>query len=183
MTIVLDAPVQQLYYRGHDNPAFPTGIWWASATQVGDASGGFMAVRAEFHAEGDAKSGDIFNLEQVSGLVSAASVLEGFLETVGMAPQPGLPAFDRFWHVTFEDMDASLGNVALGAKAFTLLPLFIGTLRGESDSNGNLTLAVTNLGASDSISASFLGYRWGPRSIMAPGGPQRPPFSLFGRGG
>lgn len=181
MTILAQLDVRQLYFRGDDDPSLPVGMWWTSGTVTGDASGGFMAVRSVFHQEGQGVSSDSFSLEQISGLLSITTVTNGFLRTVGMAPQPKVAAFDRMWQLVFEDLDSGLGNQALGAAVKQLLPLWIGTQRSaDRDDLGTLEIGTTNLGAGDSLSVSCMGYRWTSRSIMAPGGPRRPPGSIFG---
>lgn len=180
MTLIANIPVQQLYFRGDDDLSLPAGIWWMSSTLVGDASGGFIGVRAEFHAEGAPLSGDFFSLEQISALLTINSDTNMFLRTVGMAPQPRLAAFDRIWHLQMEALDASLGNSSLGAATFQMLPLFLGTNRGTVDDIGVLEVGVANPSATDSLSVSMMGYRWTSRSIMATGGPQRPMRSIFG---
>jgi len=181
MTITVEVPIRFLYYRGNDDPSLPVGIWHMSATLVGDASGGFMAVRAQFKEEGQAVPGDFWNLEQVSALVSDVTTRDAFLRTVGLAPTPGLPAFDRQWAVEFVTLGGSIGNAALGGAAFQLLPLFLGAVRGSASSSATVDIGHGNVTASDSLSVSMMGYRWDARSILAPGGPRRPPNGLFGR--
>lgn len=184
MTITARVVTQQLYYRGNDDPSLPVGMWWGSATLLGDASGGHAGLRFVFHEEGDAVSSDIFNLEQFSILVSKDTTFtDSFIRTVGMAPAPKLAAFDRVWAFSLESV-TPVGNAA-GPLANKLgLPLFIGTLRsGDQGDLGALEIATTNPTAADSMSVSAMGYRWTSRSVLAPGGPQRPPGGgLFGAG-
>lgn len=180
MSIFLNAPIRQLHFRGHDDPALPAGIWWGSGTIVGDASGGQQFIRFLFGEEGEPLSGDIFNLEQMSSINSTSSLRNAFLCTVGMAPAPGLPAFDRIWHVPYQDLGSGLGNSAFGEQALRVLPLFLGSRRGGAEAVGALDIGTANLTASDSVSVSVMGYRWTGRSVMTEGGPQRPLRSLFG---
>lgn len=179
MTIVANFPFRRLPYRGYDDPSLPVGIWWGSGTVVGDASGGTAQVRFEFAAEGVPVSGDIFNLEQLSVLLSVLANEDGFLTTVGLAPASNLPAFDRIWALELGAIGSGSGNSALSFNR-PQLPLFLGTRRGDVDDVALLAVGVDNPTVTDSLSASAMGYIWEARSILAPGGPQRPARSLFG---
>lgn len=178
MTILAIAPVRRLAYRGYDDPSLPLGIWWGSGTVVGDASAGQQFVRIQMSEEGQAVDGLIYNLEQFSMLISEATDRDAFVRTTGLAPQSGLPAFDRIWHVRLQELEG-VGNTGVG-EGRPQLPLLLGTKRGGADALASLDIGTANLTASNSVSASALGYVWGPRSILAPGGPQRPARSLFG---
>lgn len=180
MTIIAAQRIRRLPYRGYDDPRLPVGMWWGSATVVGDASSGTMQVSFEFSAEGDPPTGDIYNLEQISALISDDTAREGFLTTVGMTPSRGLPGFDRSWRLRYEDQGVQNGNTALDFRVGIGKPLFIGTLRGGVDAVGAIRAGLNNLTATDSLSVSMMGYIWEARSVLAEGGPQRPSNSLFG---
>ena len=178
MTVIFNTHVRRLAYRGWDDPRYPLGIWWGSGTVVGDASSGFQGVRINVHTEAQALDGLIYNLEQFSVLISEATARDGYLRTIGLAPQAGLPAFDRAWHLRFEPL-SGLSNTGVANQRMQL-PLLLGTTRGGASAIGALEIATVNLTAANSLSASALGFVWGPRSVLADGGPQRPPGAIFG---
>lgn len=69
-------------------------------------------------------------------------------------------------------------NVALDAKALVFLPLFLGSMRVPLIQT---RLGVTSLNPGAGIDYRFeaQGYWWGSRSVLADGGPQRPPTGLY----
>lgn len=177
MTIVADVRAAPLPWRGHDDPRLPVGVWFASGTVVGDASGGTMQVRFVFSAEGEPVSGDLFNVEQMSCLVSSNTGRDGFFIAQGLSPSPA-NVFDRRWSLKIDPMGSLSGNGGL-RDGYPRFPIFLGTKRGGADTFAALSVGLNNLTATDSLSVSVMGYRWGTRSILAPGGPQRPPAGLW----
>lgn len=185
MSIAGETLIQQLQWRGHDDPSLPEGIWWASLATVGDASGGTQRNDILFKPEGEPLDGSIYSLEQLTAFISNASNTDGFLQITGLSPpQPGSSFLDRFLHLQFESMGSAIGNAALdggkGGFGSPLLPLLLGSARGTIDSEASLRVGTNNLTATDSLSVTALGYRWGPRAVLALGGPQRPERAIFG---
>lgn len=180
MTIVLDVPIRRLAYRGHDDPSLPTGVWWAAGTIVGDASGGTMQVRAEFKDEGAPVSGEMWNLEEFTAFISDVTALGGFITSPGLTPSRDNPGADRIWRIQFQSNGSLSGAIGTDRPK---LPIFLGSVRGGADTVAVLALGLNNLTVTDSLSVTMMGYTWGPRSLLAEGGPQRPPRSVFGEGG
>lgn len=179
MTIVVDIPIRRLPYRGYDDPSLPVGIWWGSGVLVGDASGGTQQIRFLAKVEGDPVSGDMLNLEQIMAFVSTSTATSAFLSPVGFSPSRELPGVDALYRFQLDNLSSALGNSAIGHE-HPKLPIFIGATRGGADTLSTIAFGITNLTATDSLSVSMMGYIWEARSLLAPGGLQRPPNGLFG---
>lgn len=181
MTVINMVPIRRLPYRGSDDPALPTGIWWGTGVIVGDASAGTMQVRFTLKAEGDPVSGDVWNVEQLMAFVSDNSTTHfGFITAVGLSPSREAPGVDALYPVSFPTLGAGSGQAAIGFQP--VFPKFLGGTRGGSDTLAAIGIGLTNLTASDSLSVSMMGYIWEARSLMVEGGPQRPERPLFGFG-
>lgn len=177
MTILLRVPPLLLAWRGFDDPRFPVAVWFASGSLVGDASGGTQRISVLFADEGDPVSGDYYNLEQFSVLVSEPTPRDCFIATVNLTPGP-VSVFDRQWHFKTEELPA-LGNTGVGAVR-PQLPLFLGARLRDAEAPGTLDIGTSNLTASTSLSVSVMGYKWTSRSIMVPGGLLRPATAPWG---
>ena len=177
MTILVDVGINRLPWRGSPAEGLPVGVWQANGTVVGDASGGTQRVRFCFGTEGQPISGMLYNLEQLSCLISEGTERTGFLLFSNMTPGP-VGLFDRIWPLLFENMS---GLVNTGLRDMQQqLPLFIGARLRDADSPGEVQIGMDNLGVTVSLSASGMGYIWEPRSLLIPGGLRRPADSIFG---
>lgn len=178
MTILAAFSYRRLIWGGGDDPRLPTGVWVGNGTVVGDASGGAQFVRINFGNEGDPISGEYFNLEQFSTLISEGTSRDMFLRTVNMTPGPQ-DMFDRIWHYRVETLPGLGGNSGFG-DIHPKLPLFLGARLRDAEAPGTLEFGTTNLTATTSITVSAMGYIWDARSVLVPGGLERPERSLFG---
>jgi len=178
MTVIGTFPVQRLPWRGYDDPALPVGIWMASGTTVGDASGGSIRVRLAFTTENAPASGDIFNLEQLTSFSSVGATRTGFMTAVNLAPAPRLNVVDRLWSLVWNVMDP-LGNIGLGQTLLDL-PIMLGGRQSVAANPASIDVGFTNPTATDSLSVTGMGYVWEARSVLAEGGPQRPVRNLWG---
>lgn len=181
MTILTDVPARRLAFRGHDDPALPTGIWWGTGVVVGDASGGTNQVRVLLKAEGAAVSGEMWNLEHVMAFISDAASFVSFVTAVGLSPSRDAPGVDALYRFQSLSVGSGLGNSAL-SEVIPRMPIFLGSVRGGADTLAAVAYGTNNLTVSDSLSVSMMGYVWDPRSMLTEGGPQRPPRALFGSG-
>lgn len=184
MTIVADTGVQTMPWRGYDDPRFPEAVWWGSTVVVGDASGGTMNARIIFKDEGQLVSGNIWNLEELNAFVNDDDLRNVFMVANGLAPQRNASFVDRQYGLELRDTGSSNSQAALaggrGGDQMLKLPTMLGTVRGVQDDIAALVVGLTNAGVTVSLSITAMGYQWGPRSVMAEGGPQRPPLSIFG---
>jgi len=184
VNVLAELPPRPALWRGYDDPALPEGIWSASGVVVGDASGGVMFTRILFHPEGAPLDGNIYNLEQLEGFFAGSAARPGFMNTVGMVPANDPGFLDRLMFLSWSFGGAGIGNSMLiggrgGGAGQMGLPFLIGTVRGTADDVGALDVGFANVNL-EVLAVTAMGYRWGPRSVMAPGGPQRPIGSIFG---
>lgn len=167
--------ITPLGFAGFDNPALPIGIYVAQGGTGGDATGGIMAIRVVYHPAGPQQHSLMYNIEQLSGHMggNTGGGLQLVTENLGMIT-PSRPLTGTSWGVQFQ----ARGSLATIANDTIKLPLWLGApnlLGGRS----SVDFGIVNIDA-DSINIVVYGYIWGPRSTLAPGGPQRPPGAMFG---
>jgi len=163
-------------YAGYDDPSLPVAAWIGQAGIAGDVSGGNVIIDFLFQRANDAQISELFNLEQMTVDTTADASQEVLMQTVAMDTlAPNRPASDQLWSL---NTDGLLGSVsALLLDRGNGLPLWLGA-PNRVEGNGVLrfTMANTNLRL---YAITVQGYMWGPRSVMAPGGPRRPIGGLF----
>ena len=166
-------------YTGYQDPSLPIAAWISQAGVAGDASGGQINLDFLFQRDDDAQVSELFNLEQVSFDNTSTSAVIVLVETMNLdSLSQNRPASPQFWSFT------TLGVPATGFSAVKLdngsqLPLWLGAPnRDEGDVGIRLNFANVDLRL---YAVTLQGYMWGPRSVLAEGGPRRPPSGLFGR--
>lgn len=167
-------------YSGYNDPALPISGWIAQGGAVGDASGGNLTMDFNFmDGEEIPRISELFNLEQIA--IDTTGGSEGlFMETRNMDNlSPARAGSPQKWAWI---VSVVLGNAALRNDATPKgpLPIWLGAPNQDAPSSEaglRFTWANTNLRL---YAITIQGYRWGPRSVLAPGGPQRPPFGYFG---
>jgi len=164
-------------YSGYDDPSLPIASWIAQGGLAGDASGGTAFMDFNFQLDENPQISELFNLEQISLDVTSATTRNFILETRGMDRlAPLRPASPQKWQ--FDTIGAT--TLAVGATTLlqgTILPLWLGTPNKEE---GDAGLRITSANIDLLLYAVTLqGYMWGPRSVLAQGGPQRPVRGLF----
>jgi len=166
-------------FRGFADPALPDGYWVTQAGVLGDASGGVASIDIRFSTVAQPNVSLLYNLEQ---LMVAAPAAEGVirLDFGGFDLQPlqgstgSVSKLVALFLTDFSSVTASALQTSnlLGGK-----PIFMGSPR--KDVNVDLSFDFTNAnGANFAVFAQ--GFFWGPASINAPGGPQRPLTSVYG---
>ncbi len=163
-------------YSGYGDPALPIASWIAQGGVAGDASGGAVFMDFPFQRDQDAQISELFNLEQLSFDTSTDTNREVILETVRMDNlAQNRPASPQKWQ--FRSEGAS-GTVVSAMQLLDIrFPLWLGA-PNRDEGNSGLRLSTNNV---DLLlyAATLQGYMWGPQSILAPGGPQRPVAGLF----
>lgn len=179
MSVGFDFRVDIRPYSGYNDPSLPIASWISQAGAAGDATGGIFNMGFFFQLDGDAQISELFNLEQLSFDTSNTNDREVIIETVAMDTlAANRPASPQKWQFRIEGA-SSTGAAALSLGS-TLLPLWLGSPnRDEGDSGLRITTANVDLLL---YAATLQGYVWGPRSVLAEGGPRRPVGGLFGRG-
>lgn len=168
-------------YSGYNDPSLPISGWIAQGGAVGDASGGNLIMDFNFMGgETAPRTSELYNLEQIS-IDTASAVTETLImETRNMdnlSPARAASPQKWSWIVT---VALSISTLSQGGVPKGALPIWLGAPNQDAPSNEagfRFTWANTDLRL---YAITLQGWRWGPRSILAPGGPQRPPFGYFG---
>lgn len=178
MTVQGFAPPALRPYRGYADPALPLGYWFYENSTLGDGTGGLNIIRVDFQEAGEPSPSIIWNLEQFNLHTTNFSVFDARLTILGMDRIPQLGAginITPIYHL-------SLGPISSGSALntnFPPMPLFL----GQPIDNG-LTGAI-QFDLDNVTGQAFLvhaqGFYWGPAAMNAPGGPQRPATSAYGR--
>ena len=161
-------------WGGHRDPALPIATWVASASSLGDASGGAHTVEVTFQRTGQVLTRNMFSLEQVAIQHQNSLEEDIHLTTQNMGGTSG--AWGRMVSILDATIDANT-TMILARDAAGIVPAFLGSpLTNEVDAI--LRFAVTN--ANNVLSVfRFEGYIWGTRSVSTPGGPRVPVGGLY----
>ncbi len=165
-------------YSGYDDPSLPIAAWISQAGGVGDASGGVINFDFLFQRDDDAQVSELFNLEQLSMDNTSTSTVQVILQTLNMDNlSQARPASPQMWF--FQTSGASATAISAGRlDQGKMLPLWLGAPnRVEGDVGIRMLFANVDLRL---YAFTLQGYMWGPRSVLARGGPQRPIGGLFG---
>ena len=164
-------------YSGFTDPSLPVASWIAQGGVAGDASGGVLDMRFIFQRDGDAQISELFNIEQFSADTSAANSRSLSLETLNMdqlsANRLGTA---QVWRFTTSVVSGPQTSALFSGS--DVLPLWLGSPNRDEGDAGlrfqwqNIDLLLYFI--------SIQGYMWGPRSVLAEGGPRRPVGGLFG---
>lgn len=166
-------------FSGYRDPALPIGSYIAQAGIAGDASGGGLFINFLFQLSADRRVTELYNLEQISIDTDANLAQRGLISTLNMdSLSPTRPASPQKWSfVTSQD---SVSDSALLISDLLNHPIWLGSPALPSGSSAaGLRLAFLNVDLR-LYAATIQGYIWGPRSVLAPGGPQRPVNGFFG---
>ena len=162
-------------YSAYDDPSLPVASWIAQAGIAGDASGGTVLVDFLFQEEAQPIS-ELFNLEQIAVDTDANATDEYLIQTRGMdSLAPDRPASPQKWQAQTNSLLATESATSLHEEIG--LPLWLGSPNNR-DSTGALRFVFVNTDLR-LFAVTVQGYMWGPRSILAQGGPRRPVGGLF----
>jgi len=178
VTVFTDFRIDTRPYSGYADPSLPIATYIAQGSTVGDASGGQMNIAFIFQ-DGDApRTTEMYNLEQLAMDTSINAAALGTMRLLRMdSLSTNRPAFGQSWSLLLPASQGSSEN-ALGIGALAL-PLWFGAPNvDEGDALVRFIFSNVDL---ELYLVTIQGYIWGPRSVMAPGGPQRPVGSLFGK--
>lgn len=179
MAVITNTNVQYRQFNGYSDPRYPQGMWFGASTSVGDATGGVNEAVLVFTLSTITALGSrIFNMEQFSVRSSRdadADIRFSHINLTG--PQP--PGLQHYSLALVSDAISSSASVS-ARDMRTLVPLFLGSQRLQGVTAG---IAIDNANNDTEIMVfEAQGYWWGPRSVMADGGPQRPPTGMYGTG-
>jgi len=178
VTVSGDFRVDVRPYSGYRDPGLPIASWIAQAGSVGDASGGVVIQDFFVQLDGAPHISELYNLEQISVDTSSGTVRDVVIETRQMdILAPNRRASPQKWKLVSSGV---LGNTNITATQLlnSMLPLWLGS-PNRDEGDAGLRLTWTNI---DLLlyAATLQGYIWGPRSVLAEGGPRRPVGGLFG---
>lgn len=177
MTVSATFRVDIRPYTGYSDPGLPVAAWIAQGGVAGDASGGLIFMNFNFQRDEDAQISELFSLDQMHADTSSSVSRIGLLETRNMdALSQNRPLTDQIWR--FQTLGGPTGS---GFSAIALigdpLPFWLGAPNRVEGESG---LRVTWLNIDLLLHLVTLqGYMWGPRSVLAEGGPRRPVGGLF----
>jgi len=167
-------------FRGFADPALPDGYWGVNVGLLGDASGGLMSINIRMSASAQPSASLLWNIEQFIVDTSLNGPRDMRLDYGGFDIFPlqgSTGSVTKLMAVRLEDMGAGIGggSTRMGSLG---LPIFLGSPR--KDVNVDLSLDTDNSNGAN-LSWFVQGFFWGPGAVNAPGGPQRPLTSLYGR--
>ena len=176
MAVTAPVRVELLPWRGFDDPAFPSNAWIAQRSTDGDASGGNIANRIIFQLATDALSARLYNIEQLHISQVTNAVIQAQIEIVNMGHLAVDRALTDYRYALALNAGASAGGISPSSLNH---PLFLGA-PNMAGAQSHVGIEIPNAGAGETLIVTAWGYVWEPRSILAPGGLQRPLGSPFG---
>ena len=178
MAVSTELMISQLGFNGFMDPSFPVGFWEFEATLTGDGTAGQNNIRAIFTETGAALNEQLYNIEQILTRRSTAVVEQGTMDIQGWGTNRAVGG--GVSRALVMEFPAPAGYVAITSHDHGKLnvPIWLGGQR-KAGTQSYVELVTTNTsGVSQKI--HMVGYIWHARSVLSPGGPQRPPGSLFG---
>lgn len=181
MAVSTTTEVSYRRFQGYSTPQYPTGYWYARQAQLGDATGGTQSVIFQFvPATATQLNSNMFSLEEISATASNnvtayAGVVSHNLDSFGLPT--GANAKGVWLYQVGTSTFPVIGSSLFARDAAALVPWFLGSQRLTGMMTG-LEFATPNVNLS-LLTVYAQGYIWGPRSVLADGGPQRPPNRLY----
>ncbi len=172
---VLDAvPVEFKRFSGWVEQQMPEGYWFGSSVTTGDASAGTANHAINFNQAGGPRSSRIYSLEQISIFSDDVVTRVGRLEQVNLEG----PANRVFRGIMGITLLLSVDGISMNTQDEAFLPRFLGSQRDPA-LVASIAFVIANI---ENVVTTFevAGYWWGPRSVLVPGGPQRPLNGMFG---
>jgi len=156
---------------------FPDGIWTSQLTGIGDASGGDLILVHEVITLTEPFSALMLTLEQLLLDDTQNSTANWLMEAIGFEEHNPIGNNNLLLHFATQN---SVGAAdALDIANLMRKPLFLGRADRASGQDSSISLRTGNVNGA-SFRDSLFGYYWTPGAMNVPGGPQRPPGSLFG---
>lgn len=176
MTVSDTFRIEYRPFSGFNDPRLPIAAYIAQGGSVGDVSGGSVLMAFQFSGTGPRVS-EMYNLEQLAVDTSADAADQLLMTTQGMDQlAPTREASPQKWH--FATVGDSVAESAVQLLfAGSALPVWLGAPNSEGEGSSlRFEFANTNLRL---YAVTIQGYVWGPRSVLADGGPQRPLGGMF----
>lgn len=177
MSIITQQVVEHRRFSGYDDPRYPLGSWFAEVQATGDASGDINELDIVFTLQSAAGlNSNMYSLEFFSTSTSDAAERFAVIRTINIGG-PSTAGLDHAFSIATRRGDASLALSPVTPEALNIVPWFLGSQRVLGVTSliaiqGNNVLGLVRRFAAE-------GYYWGARSVLANGGPQRPPTGLY----
>ena len=156
---------------------FPAGMWTSQQTVIMDASGGEAIITHEVVLLSEPFSALMLTIEQLTLDDARTTEQNWLLEAIGFEEHN--PVGNNNLIIALRSR-ATVGTVtALEPADMLRKPLFLGRCDRTSGQNSAISIRTDNTNGF-SIRDALWGYYWTPGAMNTPGGPQRPPGSLFG---
>lgn len=166
-------------FTGYRDPSLPIAMWLGSANVTGDGSLGVMSAIIAFTLASAPRSGNLYSLEQVTAHATLGAPSHNFRLTADNMESISSDGINqRFQAVgSFSSgPDTIAADLNLGALA-ALRGIFLGT---QAIGLAMASLILADINEDTSILTLIAqGYVWGPRSVLAEGGPSRPLQGLY----
>jgi len=176
VSVFVDEPVEYRPYSGYDDPSLPTGRWIGKARGTGNATGGSVFLSLLFTRAEEPRMANLYNVEQIAFDIEVVGDFDGQLRTLNMDTlSPVRAAPEQRWACPLTSDGAN--NSAVSLTVLAGLPLWLGTPNLNNADSG-IRFESPNQDMED-FNVLAQGFVWGPRSVLAPGGPQRPIGAMF----
>jgi len=166
-------------YSGFSDPSLPIASYIGQGGLVGDASAGDLFFNFIFQDGDEPRISEMFNLEQYSIDTNSTADIEGALQTLRMDQlAPNRPASPQIWRFVVINIGGLLSPISAIQMRDPMLPLWLGAPNGDEGDKG-IRIQMPNNDL-EFYAVTLQGYIWGPRSVLADGGPRRPANGFFG---
>jgi len=178
MSVFVTTRVDIRPYSGYSDPSLPIAAWISQGTVTGDVTGGSVFITMIFELdETDFRLSQLYNLEQFSMDHDAPSAFAGLMTTRAMDRlSPQRDAAEQRWGLV--GVTDGANQAAVGIDALAGLPIWLGSPNEDFSVDSGLRFETPNVDARV-VNVTAQGYVWGPRSVLAEGGPQRPANGFF----
>lgn len=180
MSVSATARVLLRRFNGYTDPRYPIAFWAARQAILGNGTGGEQEIRIEFASGTEAAlNSNMYSLEQIGVLTSNNVDANGVIITRNMDPIiASLTNVENATHFQIEAVGTPSQGAAIAARdAGALRGMFLG---GQDllPQGTRIQIVTPNVDLS-LFTVTVQGYVWGARSVLADGGPQRPPTGLY----
>ncbi|HIB68109.1 MAG TPA: hypothetical protein EYO33_24190 [Phycisphaerales bacterium] len=137
-----------------------------------------MAILFKFAAVGEANS-NLYSLEKLQGSMSAAAPATAAVHIENMGEEFDITNVFQTFGVLFTDNGSSVTpRLSLDSRSSQILPVFLGKKQALA-ANALLRIEAANTNGV-TLGMRAEGYIWSARSVLADGGPSRPPGARYG---
>lgn len=177
MAVAAEQAVEYRRFNGYLDTRYPEGYWYGVVSVTGNVTGGTQVCILAFGENPPAfRNSRIYNLEQFS-VLGTPNTVRGVVLNARNFDGPSNAGMLRNYMINRQSAGGS-PNSATEGEGYNFLPLFLGS-QGDLADVQALQATMTNVDG-DETTFEAEGYWWGPRSVLADGGPQRPPTRLYG---